>query len=108
MIDLLLVTTTVATLDDARRIARTLVEQKLAACVQISAIESVYRWDGAVQQQPEQRLLIKTSAARYPALEVALRQLHPYELPAIVSLPADAWAPFVDWVDAATRRDVVA
>jgi len=80
-----------------------MVEQRLAACAQISPIESIYRWQGAVQQEPEWRLLLKTTAARYPALQAALRAQHPYELPAIAALPCShALAEFADWVAAET------
>ena len=104
MDDLLAVLTTTATRDDALRIARALVEQRLVACAQLSAIESVYRWDGAVQQEPEWRLLLKTTAARWPEVEAAIRAIHPYELPAIVALPvAAASGDYGDWVAAAVQ-----
>ena len=96
---LLLVLTTVATRADADALARAMVEQRLAACAQISAIDSVYRWQGAVQSEGEFRVLFKTTAERYPALEAALRSSHPYELPAIVALPVVKALPaFADWV----------
>lgn len=91
--------TTVGTREDAQRIARALVERRLAACVQIGQIDSVYRWNGAVQQEPECRLVIKTTRARYAALELALRELHPYELPAIHALdPVHVLPAYADWV----------
>ena len=97
--ELLLVLTTLATQSDAQALARAMVEQRLAACAQISPIESIYRWQGAVQQEPEWRLLLKTTTARYPALQAALRERHPYELPAIVALPSShALAEFAEWV----------
>lgn len=97
--NLLLVLTTVATRAAADALARAMVEQRLAACAQISAIDSVYWWQGAVQSDGEFRLLFKTTAERYAALEAALRERHPYELPAIVALPvAQALAEFADWV----------
>ena len=86
---LLAVFTTVATADDARTLAQAIVGQGLAACAQLTPIESVYVWDGAVQQSPEIRLLFKTTDAMYPTLEAALRERHPYELPAIHAV---AWA----------------
>lgn len=97
--NLLLVLTTVATRADADALARAMVEQRLAACAQISAVDSVYWWRGAVQAEGEFRVLFKTTAERYPALEAALRAAHPYELPAIVALPvAQALPAFADWV----------
>jgi len=95
------VTTTVDSLDDAQALARSLVERRLAACAQISTIESFYRWDGTVQHEPEFRILFKTVAERYAAVEEAIRTQHPYELPAIhgVALP---------WVDARYEEWIVA
>lgn len=96
---LIAVLTTTATRDEALRIAEALVQQRLVACVQISQIESVYRWQGEVQHEPECRLLCKTTAAQYPQLEAAIRALHPYELPAIFALPVEqAFGPYADWV----------
>ncbi len=95
---LLLVLTTVATRADADALARAMVEQRLAACVHIEAIDSVYHWEGAVQTEPEFRLLLKTAPQRHAALLEALRAAHPYELPAIVSLPAQAGRAFATWV----------
>jgi periplasmic divalent cation tolerance protein len=77
------VVTTVGSREEAHRLARTLVERKLAACAQISEIESIYRWKDAVQQEPEFRLLLKTTDQRYAEVESAIRELHSYELPAI-------------------------
>jgi len=97
--DLTLILTTVATRADADRLARAMVDQRLAACAQISAIDSVYRWQGALQAEGEFRLLFKTTAARASALQAALRAQHPYELPAIVALPCSGALPeFAHWV----------
>ena len=99
-----IVLTTVATPDDARRLADGLLEQRLAACVQTLAIQSAYRWKGAVQREPEQLLLIKTRAALYPAVEAHLRAHHPYELPEIVRLPIAAGSPdYLRWLAAETE-----
>ena len=101
---ILLVLTTVAARADADRLARSMVGQRLAACAQIGAIDSVYRWQGAVQAEGEFRLLFKTTAARSPALQAALRAEHPYELPAIVALPCSQALPeFGAWVEEQTR-----
>ena len=99
-----IVLTTVATPDDARRLADGLLDQRLAACVQTLAIQSAYRWKGAVQREPEQLLLIKTRAALYPAVEAHLRAHHPYELPEIVRLPIAAGSPdYLRWLAAETE-----
>lgn len=94
-----LVVTTVGTRDDALALAHALVEARLAACVQIEAIDSVYRWQGAVHAEPEFRVLAKTVRARYAEVEAAIRARHPYELPAIHALPTVAAEPaYAAWV----------
>ena len=97
------VVTTVANREDAHRLARTLVERKLAACAQISEIESIYRWQGAVQQEPELRVLFKTTDERYELVESTIRELHPYELPCVVAWPiAGGSAAYLAWIAAET------
>ena len=97
----IVVLTTIDSEKDAQRIATALVERKLAACVQISRIDSVYEWEGEVQQSPELRLLVKTTDERYGDVEDAIRELHTYDLPAIIALPVEhAYAPFADWIAA--------
>lgn len=94
-----IVTTTVATQEQALALARCMVERHLAACAQIERIESVYRWRGAVTAGPEHRLTLKTTAARHAALAAELRRQHPYELPQIVAVEAVAVDPgYLDWV----------
>lgn len=91
--------TTVGTREQAQALAHALVEQGLAACVQLQAIESIYRWQGQVQQEPEWRLLIKSTQARWAELQAAVLAQHPYELPALVAWPLpEGHAPFHDWV----------
>ncbi len=98
---LLLALSTVATHAQAQDLAQFLVGARLAACVQLQAIESVYRWDGAVQQGPEWRLLIKTTEAAWPALQAAVLARHPYDTPALLACPVThANAAFADWVQA--------
>ena len=93
------VLTSIDSLEGARAIAAALVERKLAACVQISPIESVYTWQGAVQHETEYRVLAKTVADRYPAVEAAIRELHSYDLPAIYAVDvAEIFEPYADWV----------
>lgn len=77
--------------DEARRIARNLVESRLAACVNIlSPIESIYRWQGQVETAQEILLFIKTTAERFPELQERIIHLHSYETPEIVALPVSA------------------
>ena len=89
----------------AERIAESLIEKQLAACVNVLApCRSVYRWKGAVQHDEEHPVLIKTTAERYPDLEQALRAAHPYELPEIIAVPIErGLAGYLDWVAAETR-----
>lgn len=99
MTALVAVITTVATAEQARRLAQHCVQQRLAACVQITAIESVYEWQGRLETTPEQRLLCKTTTERAAALVAALREQHPYDLPAIFTLPVtQATDDYAAWV----------
>jgi periplasmic divalent cation tolerance protein len=99
-VNLIAVITTVGSVEDARKLATALVERQLAACAQISQIESVYRWKGAIQHEPEFRVLFKTTAARYQDVEEAIRALHPYELPAIHAFAIEhVYAPYGAWVE---------
>lgn len=93
------VTTTVGNVDEARSIARSLVERRLAASAQISQIESFYTWEGTVQNRPEYRLLLKTTQERYAEVENAIRELHSYELPAIHACRfTGIYAPYARWI----------
>jgi len=89
----------------AERIAAALIDQRLAACVNILApCRSVYRWKGGVQHDEEHPMLIKTTAERYPALEQALRAAHPYELPEIIAVPIERGLPaYLAWVAGETK-----
>jgi len=100
----LLVLTNLPDADSAERISRQLVEQRLAACVNILApCTSVYRWNDAIETASEIPLLIKTTRARYPALQAALTAAHPYELPEIVAVPLHEGLPaYLAWVGAET------
>ena len=93
------VLTTIDSEERARAMAESLVERKLAACVQISAIDSVYEWQGAIQNDREYRLMAKTLASRYADIEAAIRELHTYDLPAIYAIElTEVFAPYADWV----------
>ena len=96
----MLVLTTLGADADAAALARTLVDERLAACVNIlPAMTSVYRWKGAVEHDREQQLVIKTTAERVPALEARIHTLHPYELPEFLVLPASGGSTaYMTWV----------
>jgi periplasmic divalent cation tolerance protein len=87
----------------AKRIASALVEERLAACVNIvQGVTSVYRWQGAVETAAELLLIIKTNAAVYPRLQDRLRTLHPYELPEIIAVsPAGGLPDYFAWITTA-------
>ncbi len=99
MNDLLLVLSTCPE-DQAQGLARCLVEARLAACVNIiSAVRSVYRWEGAVTQENEALLVIKTRPQRQKELFARLQDEHPYAVPEIISLPCDDTLPaYLRWV----------
>jgi periplasmic divalent cation tolerance protein len=89
--------------DAAQGLARGLVEAGLAACVNVvPGLRSIYRWQGAVHDDPESLLLVKTPATLLPALLEALAEQHPYELPEALALaPAEGSAPYLAWLRAA-------
>lgn len=87
---------------EAERIARTLVDERLAACVNIqkSRVLSIYRWKGKVERAREVLLLVKTSARHFRKLERRIRQLHSYQTPEIIALPVAAGsAPYLSWLE---------
>lgn len=102
MTDKLLVLTTCGSQEEARRIAHELVEQRLAACVNIiPQIESIYRWKGEVETATEWLLLIKTTAAAFEQVRDAIRKLHSYDVPECVSIAVDDGnTAYLDWIGA--------
>jgi periplasmic divalent cation tolerance protein len=98
--DVLIVYSTFPNADKAAEVARTLVEERLVACVNIvPAVRSIYRWEAAVQDDVEALAIIKTSRVQLEALSQRIVQLHPYELPEVVALPVAAGhAPYLAWV----------
>jgi periplasmic divalent cation tolerance protein len=87
--------------EEAARIASSLVEERLAACVQVvGPIVSHYRWRGEVEEEREWQCLAKTTLARYPEVETAIRRLHSYEEPEIIAIPILAASPtYLAWLD---------
>ena len=90
----------------ANAIALALVEERLAACVNLlPRVQSIYRWQGAVESASEIPLLIKSTATHYPALEQRIVALHPYDLPEIVALPiTDGLPAYLNWLAAETSE----
>lgn len=100
------VVTTLPSVEQAQALARTLVQRRLAACAQIEPIESLYIWDGALQQEPEVRLLLKTVAPLYDRVAEAITALHSYELPAIHAVALDPIAAdYARWIAGACSAD---
>jgi len=99
------VSTAVSTRDEADRIAAALVERRLAACVQIvGPVQSIYRWQDAVERAEEWLCLIKTTADQYALVECAIRELHTYECPEIIATPIVAGSEgYLAWLGEQTR-----
>ena len=95
----------IGTRADAEKVARTLVEERLAACVNVvPGVVSIYRWKGNVEQEPELLLVIKTLAERVDALKARLLELHPYELAEVVVIPiGGGHAPYLAWIGQQVR-----
>ena len=100
MTDVRVVLVTCPQAELAARIARTLVEEGLAACGNlVPGLRSIYRWEGETLDEPEVLLVLKTTAARFEALRERVVALHPYEVPEVISLAVDAGhAPYLAWV----------
>ena len=100
MTDKRIVLTTAGSAEEAQKIARHIVEQRLAACVNIvPKIESVYRWQGKVESSAEWLLLIKTTVEKFPNVRNAIRELHSYDLPECIAIAVeDGSEEYLDWI----------
>jgi periplasmic divalent cation tolerance protein len=91
--------------DAAEQIAKILVDEKLAACVQLMPVESFYRWEGKTRNEAEILLLIKTRTALFDAAIARIKAAHPYSVPEIVGLPFTAgFAGYFGWIDEVTAQ----
>jgi periplasmic divalent cation tolerance protein len=101
MTDKRIVLTTAGSEEEARKIARHLVEQKLAACANIiPRVESIYRWQGKIESAQEWLLIIKTTAVRFPAVRDAICALHSYDLPECIAFSVeDGSLPYLKWLE---------
>jgi len=95
-----LVLTTAGSEEQARTLARELVERRLAACVTIvGSACSIYRWQGKIEEEDEKLLLIKTERRLFEALRTTIRELHSYEVPEVLALPIDAGdTDYLEWL----------
>jgi periplasmic divalent cation tolerance protein len=102
-----IVLTTTASPEEAAILGRRLVEERLAACATlIPAVQSIYRWQGAVESATETLLLLKTSSEQLPALEVRLHELHSYQTPEFLVLPVESVSrPYLDWLQSSLTQE---
>ena len=102
MTDKIVVLSTAGSAEEAERIARGVLEKRLAACVNIvPGLQSLYWWKGAIEQAPEWLLVIKTRRDRFEALREELGRLHSYETPEVIALPVvEGAASYLAWIDA--------
>jgi periplasmic divalent cation tolerance protein len=103
----LVIFVTVGNQDEALKISRSLVEEKLVACVNIvGQIRSLYWWKGEVCDEQEVLLVMKTSSAQFEPLQNRIRELHSYEVPEIIALPVERGLPdYLNWVVESTRQE---
>jgi len=102
---MLVVLTTFASREKAEEVAWSLVQEELAACVNVlPGVQSIYRWKGEVETESEVACLIKTTEAAWERLRARLVELHPYEVPEVVALPASSvHAPYLEWVTSSVK-----
>ena len=105
MTDKRIVLTTAGSRDEAQKIARALVDRRLAACVNIvPGVDSIYRWQGKVEAAQECLLVIKTATGKFAALRDAIRELHSYDLPECVCLAIEDGSPeYLRWMEDETK-----
>lgn len=107
MTDKIVVLVTCRSAKEARRIARALLEARLAACANVvqTPVRSIYRWKGRVESAKEHLLIIKTSRRRFAALQARVKQLHSYDVPEIIAVPIVAGsASYLRWLDECVDR----
>jgi len=88
---------------DSGRIAKVLVERKLAACINILSVQSIYRWNGKIEDEREHLLIIKTSESKIEQLKETIKEIHPYEVPECIVLPIEDGLPaYLNWINEST------
>jgi periplasmic divalent cation tolerance protein len=103
--NILIVFCTFGSVDEARRVAKTVIEERLVACATLlPQVESIYRWKGAVETAQETQVIFKTHLDRYYLLEARIKKLHSYEVPEILAFKAHAGLfSYLQWVDESSR-----
>ena len=106
MTDIIIILVTAGSEGEAEKIAQTLVEERLAACVNIiSPIRSIYRWEGKTQDDREWLLVIKTERKHFADVEARVKSLHSYQVPEVIALPVvDGSERYLEWVKLATKE----
>ncbi len=107
MTDVIIIFVTTSSEEEAEKIARALVEEQLAACVNIlSPIRSIYRWEGKIQDDREWLLVIKTQQTHFAAVEARVKALHSYQVPEVIALPVvDGSKKYLNWLMGATKQE---
>ncbi len=101
MSDTLIILVTAASADEAKTIARTLIQEKLAACVSRFPVQSTYTWEGNIEDDEEWQLVIKTHRRQFHPLQERVQALHSYDVPEIIALPIETGsAAYLNWIDA--------
>lgn len=105
MTDCVVVFVTAANRQEAEKIGRELVDQRLAACANlVSEVTSIFRWQGNIDTEQEVLMVLKTRAAQFPAVVERVKALHSYEVPEIIALPIlDGSQSYLDWIKASTE-----
>ena len=107
MTEKIAVLVTCGSVEEARKIGHAIVEERLAACVNVvqAPVESIYRWKGRVDSATEFLMIIKTSRERFSALEQRIKELHSYEIPEIIALPIEKGShDYLAWLTDSVRR----
>jgi len=104
MTDAMLVLTTLPNSDAAADLAKKVVGEKLAACANVMpAVRSIYRWQGALQDENEVLVLLKTRQARFDKLKARILELHPYDVPEVIAVPVEqGHGAYLDWIASET------
>ena len=96
---IILVVTTLDSIRDAKNLAKTLISEKLCACIQIEQVKSIFEWEGKMSEESEIRLTIKSVEENYGSIESVILELHPYELPEVICITRlSVYRPFAEWV----------